>query len=79
VGGATGKLTVNNISIPRYCFHGGAVPKSNDEVVYQLQGICDASDNALSCVLYLRRLVNGHAQVSFIQGKTKVVLAIQSG
>ena len=41
-------------------------------------GFCDASDNAFSCVIYLRRIVNGCATLSFISGRSRVVLNHQS-
>ena len=65
------------ISIPRYCFHGGDI-QGTDRDTFQLHGFCDASDHALSCVMYLRRVVSGRSCVAFIQGKTRVVLINQT-
>ena len=64
----------SEFSIPRYCFaneHGYIGYATNDKIVYELHGFCDASDSALSCVIYLKQIVNGHVCVSFIQGKAK--------
>ena len=44
----------------------------------QLHGFCDASNLAYSCVVYLRRLVDGKPEVSFILGKSRLVLTHQS-
>ena len=65
------------ISIPRYCFPGGDIQKTGRDT-FQLHGFCDASDHALSCVVYLRCIVNGRSCVAFIQGKTRVVLVNQT-
>ena len=65
------------ISIPRYCFYGSDI-QGTDRDNFQLHGFCDASDHALSCVVYLRRIVNGRSCVAFIQGKTRVVLVNQT-
>ena len=46
--------------------------------MYQLHSFCDASDNAFSCVNYLRQIVNGCATLSFISGRSRVVLNHQS-
>ena len=70
----------SEFSIPRYCFaneHGYIGNATNDKIVYELHGFCDASDSVLSCVIYLKRIVNGHVCVSFIQGKAKVILVNQ--
>ena len=68
---------VANYFTPRYCFSEGVEITSGDKVIYQLHGYCDASNHALSYVVYLRRLVNGKLSVAFIQGKSKLVLANQ--
>ena len=65
-------------SIPRCCFPNGPLIESTDNVVHQLHGFCDASNRAFSCVVYLRRMVNGCSSVAFIQGKVKVVLVTQT-
>ena len=50
----------SEFSIPRYCFTNGHDYETNDKIVYKF---CDASNSALSCVVYLRRIVNEHEQV----------------
>ena len=68
---------VANYSTPRYCFSDGVEITSGGKFFYQLHGCCDASNYALSCVVYLRRLVNRKLSVAFIPGKSKLVLANQ--
>ena len=46
--------------------------------MYQLHGFCDASNSAMSCVIYLRRIVNGAFQMSFLLGKSRLALSNQS-
>ena len=43
----------------------------------QLHGFCDASNYALSCVVYLRRIVEDCSDVGFLMGKSKVILKNQ--
>ena len=45
---------------------------------YQLQVFSDASNQVLSSVVYLRRLVNGVPRVAFVLGKCTIVLTNQS-
>ena len=52
--------------------------KSVDVAKYQLHGFSDASNQAYSVVIYLRRLVNGLPTVSFVLGKCTVVQRHQS-
>ena len=68
---------LSNVSLPR-CFYGVEPRASNENIVYQLHGFCDASNCAMSAVIYLRRVVEGKAQVSFLLGKTRLVLVNQS-
>ena len=66
------------LSIPRYCFLEEPVIEDNENGGYQLHGFCDASNQALSCVVYLRRIINGRSCVAFVQGKAKVVWVNQT-
>ena len=66
------------LSIPRYCFLEAPVIEDDKNVAYQLHGFCDASNQSLSCVVYLRRIINGRSCVAFVQGKAKVVLVNQT-
>ena len=67
------------VELERYCFANNEAPCENkDSAIYQLHGFCDASHNAFSCVIYLRRIVNGCATLSFISGRSRVVLNHQS-
>ena len=62
-------------SIPRYCFGNEKINKNtSSQVKYQLHGFCDASNYALSCVVYLRQIVEDRCDVGFLMGKSKVVL-----
>ena len=62
-------------SIPRYCFGNEKINKNtSSQVKYQLYGFCDASNYALSCVVYLRQIVEDRCDVGFLMGKSKVVL-----
>ena len=70
--------TLSSVSIDRYCFVNHDVPSKDDNENYQLHGFCDASNKAFSGVEYLRRIVNGHVSLSFILGKSRVVLQHQS-
>ena len=45
--------------------------------VFQLHGFCDASNRALSCVVYLRRLSPGCPYVAFVYGKSKIITVNQ--
>ena len=67
---------LSDFSIPRYCFE--ITEAANAASVYQLHGFCDASNSAFSCVVYLRRVVNGELQVAFVLGKSRLVLTHQA-
>ena len=66
---------LHDFSIPRSCY----VVESTGVVSYQLHGFCDASNLAYSCVrpIYLRLLVDDKPEVSFILGKSRLVLTHQ--
>ena len=66
------------LSIFHYCFLKGPVIEDDGDVAYQLHEFCDASNRALSCVVYLRRIINGGSCVAFVQSKSKVVLINQT-
>ena len=67
------------VELERYRLANNETPCENkDSAIYQLNGFCDASDNAFFCVIYLRRIVNGCATLSFISGRSRVVLNHQS-
>ena len=67
------------VKLERHCFANNETPCENkDSAIYQLHNFCDASDNAVSCVIYLRRIVNVCATLSFIPGRSRVVLNHQS-
>ena len=68
---------VTDLSLARDCFP-GCKTISCDKIVYQLHGFCDASNSAMSCEICLRRIVNGASQVSFLLGKSRLVLLNQS-
>ena len=69
---------VDCYSIPRYCFGNEEVNKNTcNQVKHQLHGFCDASKYVLSCVVYLRRVVEDRSDVEFLMGKSKVVLKNQ--
>ena len=66
------------LSISRYCFLEGLMMENDENVAYQLHGFCYASNQSLSFVVYLRRKINGHSCVAFVQGKAKFVLVNQT-
>ena len=56
---------ISEVSIPRYCFWEAKTEARDDESVsYQLHGFSDASNDALSCVVYLRRLIGRRSNAS---------------
>ena len=66
------------LSIPCYCFLKRPMIEDNENVTYQLHGFSDMSNQALSCVVYMRYIINGDWCVAFVQGKAKVVLVNQT-
>ena len=52
--------------------------EDDENDAYQHHGFRDASNQALSCVVYLRRIINRRSCVAFVQGKAKVVLVNQT-
>ena len=64
------KFSINRCFFPLNC-----VPDTN--AVYQLHGFCDASNCAISCVVYLRRTSRGSSNVAFVQGKSKIITVNQ--
>ena len=65
------------VSLSRCCFLDELAGECSEGVVF-LHGFWDASDRALSCVIYLRRIVDGKNSLAFIQGKVKVVSMSQA-
>ena len=65
-------------SIPRSFFPDGNESDEGYKATYKLHGFCDASNCALSRVIYLRRVVNGRSSVAFVQAKSKVILVDQA-
>ena len=50
---------------------------SKHAAAYQLHAICNASNSAFCCVVYLRCLVEGKPIMNFVLGKSKLVLTHQ--
>ena len=70
---------ISEVSIPRYCFWEAETETGDDKnVSYQLHGFSDASNDALACVVYLRRLIGRRSNVAFVHGKSKLVLLSQT-
>ena len=67
---------LKDFSIPRNCFAYRQDPLGMPS--YQIHGFSDASDTAYCCVVYLRCWVAGKSKVSFLLGKSRVVLTHQS-
>ena len=69
---------VLEVSIPRHWFWGTETEtRGNESVSYQLHGFSDVSNDALSCVVYLRRRIGRRSNVVFVHGKSKLVLLSQ--
>ena len=64
---------ISEVSIPRYCFW-ETETRGDESVSYQLHGFSDASNYALSCVVYLWRLIGRRSNIAFVHGKTKLIL-----
>ena len=60
---------LKDFSLLRWCFLNAGLSSPDDNVEFQLHGFSDASNLSFSCVIYLRRLVNGISAVSFVFGK----------
>ena len=69
---------VSDLAIPRHCLKDSEDLESTDKVIYQQHGFCDASKSAISCVIYLCRLVNDQPKTSFALGRTRLVLSNQT-
>ena len=69
---------VMEFSIPRSFFPDGMESGDENKATYQLHGFCDASNRALSCMIYLRRVIDGSSRVAFVQAKSKVILVGQA-
>ena len=69
---------VSEVLIPRYCFwETETETRDNGSVSYQLHEFSDASNDVLSCVVYLRRLIRRRSNVAFVHGKSNLVLLSQ--
>ena len=64
---------LQSFSLSRWLFLNSGIPCSIDDVKYELHGFSNASNQAFSSVIYLRRLVNGAPSVAFIFGKCTIV------
>lgn len=69
---------LQNFSLPRWLFINSGVPRLNDDIKFELHGFSDASNQAFSSVIYIRRLINGAPEVAFIFGKCTIVQRHQS-
>ena len=69
---------LDKFSISRHCFAKSVDAESEGTAEFQLHGFCDASNLAFSSVIYWRRVVDGKSHVSFVLGKSKLVLAHQA-
>ena len=52
--------------------------RDDESVCYQLHEFSDTLNDALSCVVYLRRLIERRSKVAFEHGKSKLVLLSQA-
>ena len=69
---------LKDFSQPRWYFADSSFCQVSDDVQYQLHAFSDASNQVLSSVVYLRRLVNGVPRIAFVLGKCTIVLTNQS-
>ena len=70
---------ISEVSTPRYCFcEAETETRHGESVSYQLLGFSDASNDALFCVVYLRRLIRRRSNVAFVHCKSKLVLLSQA-
>ena len=69
---------LDKFSISCYCFAKCVAAGFEGTAVYQLHGFCDVSNSTFSSVIYLRRVVDGKSHVSFVLGKSKLVLVHQA-
>ena len=71
--------SISEVSIPCYYFWEAETETRDDESVsYQLRGFSDASNVALSGVVYLRRIIERRPNVAFVHAKSKLVLISQA-
>ena len=57
-------------SVPRCCFPEVPAVVGESRIDYQLHGFSDASNSGLSCVVYLRRVIDrSRSCVGIVQGK----------
>ena len=66
----------NEFCVPGNCLWEHKELRNDAE--YQLHWFCDALVSAFSCAIYLRGVSAGKAKVSFVIGKSKLVLSKKS-